>query len=36
MFLEKHPDMAVLLGYSNDKNEELIFKTKSFEKLIVY
>ena len=36
MFLEKHPDMAVLLVYSNDKNEELIFKTKSFEKLIVY
>ena len=36
MFLEKHPDMAVLLVYSNEKNEELVFKTKSFEKLIVY
>lgn len=36
MFLEKHPDMAVLLVYSNDKNEELVFKTKSFEKLIIH
>ena len=36
MFLEKHPDMAVLLVYSNEKNEELVFKTKSFEKLIIH
>ena len=35
-FLEKHPDMAVLLVYSNEKNEELVFKTKSFEKLIIH
>ena len=33
-FLAKHPDLAVLLVYSNDKNEELTFKTKKFEKLM--
>ena len=32
-FLAKHPDLAVLLVYSNDKNEELTFKTNPFKKL---
>ena len=34
-FLEKHPNMAVLLVYSNEQNEELTFKTRAFEKLII-
>ena len=34
-FLEKHPNMAVLLVYSNEQNEELTFKTKAFEELII-
>ena len=34
-FLEKHPNMAVLLVYSNERNEELTFKTKAFEELII-
>ena len=34
-FLEKHTNMAVLLVYSNKQNEELTFKTKAFEKLII-
>ena len=32
-FLAKHPNLAVLLVYSNDKNQELTFKTQPFEKL---
>ena len=32
-FLAKHPDLAVLLVYSNEKNQELTFKTQPFEKL---
>ena len=35
-FLEKHPDLAVLLVYSNDKHQETTYKTKSFEKLIIH
>ena len=35
-FLEKHPDLAVLLVYSDDKHQEAIYKTKSFEKLIIH
>lgn len=35
-FLEKHPDLAVLLVYSNDKHQEATYKTKSFEKLIIH
>ena len=35
-FLEKHPDFAVLLVYSDDKHQEAIYKTKSFEKLIIH
>ena len=35
-FLEKHPDLAVLLVYSDDKHQEATYKTKSFEKLIIY
>jgi len=34
-FLEKHPDLAVLLVYSDDKHQEATYKTKSFEKLII-
>ena len=34
-FLEKHPDLAVLLVYS-DKHQEATYKTKSFEKLIIH
>ena len=34
-FLEKHTNMAVLLVYSNKQNEELTFKTKAFEELII-
>ena len=29
-FLEKHPDLAVLLVYSDDKHQEATYKTKSF------
>ena len=32
-FLAKHPNLAVLLVYSNDQNEELTFKTNPFKKL---
>ena len=35
-FLEKHPDLAVLLVYSDDKHQEATYKTKSFEKLIIH
>ncbi|WP_315020305.1 FAD:protein FMN transferase [Capnocytophaga leadbetteri] len=35
-FLEKHPDLAVLLVYSDDKYQEATYKTKSFEKLIIH
>ena len=35
-FLEKHPDLAVLLVYSDDKHQEAAYKTKSFEKLIIH
>ena len=35
-FLEKHPDLAVLLVYSDDKHQEVTYKTKSFEKLIIH
>ena len=35
-FLEKHPDLAVLLVYSDDKHQEATYKTKSFEKLITH
>lgn len=35
-FLEKHPDLAVLLVYSEDKHQEATYKTKSFEKLIIH
>lgn len=35
-FLEKHPDFAVLLVYSDDKYQEAIYKTKLFEKLIIH
>ena len=35
-FLEKHPDLAVLLVYSDDKHQEATCKTKSFEKLIIH
>lgn len=35
-FLEKHPDLAVLLVYSDDKRQEATYKTKSFEKLIIH
>ena len=35
-FLEKHPDFAVLLVYSDDKLQEATYKTKSFEKLIIH
>lgn len=35
-FLEKHPDLAVLLVYSDDKHQEATYKTKSFEKLMIH
>lgn len=35
-FLEKHPNLAVLLVYSDDKHQEATYKTKSFEKLIIH
>lgn len=35
-FFEKHPDLAVLLVYSDDKHQEATYKTKSFEKLIIH
>lgn len=35
-FLEKYPDLAVLLVYSDDKHQEATYKTKSFEKLIIH
>ena len=35
-FLEKHPDFAVLLVYSDDKHQEATYKTKAFEKLIIH
>ena len=35
-FLEKHPDLAVLLVYSDDKHQEATYKTKSFQKLIIH
>lgn len=35
-FLEKYPDFAVLLVYSDDKHQEATYKTKSFEKLIIH
>ena len=35
-FFEKHPDLAVLLVYSDDKRQEATYKTKSFEKLIIH
>ena len=35
-FLEKHPDLAVLLVYSDDKHQEATYETKSFEKLIIH
>ena len=35
-FLEKHPDLSVLLVYSDDKHQEATYKTKSFEKLIIH
>ena len=35
-FLAKHPDLAVLLVYSDDKYQEATYKTKSFEKLIIH
>lgn len=35
-FLEKHPDLAVLLVYSDDKHQEATYMTKSFEKLIIH
>ena len=36
LFLEKHPDLAVLLVYSDDKHQEATYKTKSFEKLMIH
>lgn len=35
-FLKQHSDLAVLLVYTDDKNQEQIFKTKPFEKLMVH
>ena len=35
-FLEKHPNLAVLLVYSDDKHQEATYKTKSFQKLIIH
>lgn len=35
-FLEKHPNLAVLLVYSTPENKEATFKTKTFEKLMIH